>query len=278
VWLWLEAVQDDFGRHWPDGHYVWAAGRLGAFNGTYLAARPLPPYPWLGDAYLAQRIRRTDVDGGLPLFEDRTTWQHHLFRSVFPSQTGERLQHLWGRRHATIRALAQLPSGLRHGDAHRSNLLISRPRSGSQREQTLTAIDWGNIGSGPPGADLADLVLGWLSGGQEASSPAAGTPEGAERLYAAYAAGLAEGGWRGDPAVVRLGYAGTLSLIGASRLHWTLGRVLGDALGDALGDVHRGSREGPAAASRAGLLARWGVLTRYVLQLGRETAHFLGAQ
>lgn len=269
VWLWLEAMQDHYGRHWPDRLYVWAARRLGAFNGTYLCARPRPQFPWLGDAYLAQRIQRTDADGGLPLFEDATTWRHDLLRDVFPLRTGEQLQALWAQRHAIICALAQLPLGLRHGDAHRSNLLVSRPGSGPQREQTLTAIDWGTIGCGPPGADLADLVLGWLSGGQGEPTLAAGTPEAAERLYAAYVEGLRDGGWRGERPLVRLGYAGTLALIGASRLHWTLAR--------ALSDIHRGSREGPAPAARTELLTRWEVLTRYMLQLGREAAHLLGA-
>jgi hypothetical protein len=269
VWLWLEAVDDRAGRHWSKRHFVRAARRLGAFNGASLRAQPLPLYPWLGDAYLEQRIRRADADGGLPLFADQSGFRHASLRSVCPPQIGEQLQALWAQRHAIVGALAQLPSGVRHGDAHRSNLLISRRDAGRGRALSLTAVDWGTVGYGPPGADLADLVLGWLSGGQGEPSLPAGSPAAAERMYEAYLEGLGDGGWRGEASLVRLGYAGTISLVGASRLHWTLTR--------ALGAIDRNGIESAAVAALLGQLTRWKWLTRYLLRLGREAANVLGA-
>jgi aminoglycoside phosphotransferase (APT) family kinase protein len=81
-----------------------------------------------------------------------------------------------------------------HGDFHVGNLIAG--------DQVTTVLDWGRLGVGPVGADLAHLALSTL-----------------EDPLEAYLAGL---GGRFDPGLVRLGYRVTLTLTAASRLHWML--------------------------------------------------------
>ena len=53
LWLWLEAIDDEYGGTWPLSRYGLAARHLGQFNGAYLTGRPLPAAPWLVRAYLS---------------------------------------------------------------------------------------------------------------------------------------------------------------------------------------------------------------------------------
>lgn len=65
-------------------------------------------------------------------------------------------------------------------------------------------LDWATLGVGPLGADLAHLALSTL-----------------DDLVADYLIGLED---RFDAEVIRVGYATTVALTAASRVHWMLSR------------------------------------------------------
>lgn len=273
VWLWLEAIADDYGEGWsawPAPRHLLAARHLGAFNGTYLGQRPLPSCPWLGREYLRQRIEQTDAAGGLPLFDDPTTWRHDLLRGAFDADTGERLSRLWAERHRLLDALDRLPQTLRHGDAHRSNLFARRVHTG---DEVTTAIDWGTMGIGPVGAELVEVALGrfvateLLATEETGGTGGTGGTEIAERLFESYVDGLRAAGWTGDAKLPRFGFAATTALTGASRLHWTLAGVLDDR--------RRADFLRAGATDAAGLLRRQAAVARYFLGLGDEATRSL---
>jgi aminoglycoside phosphotransferase (APT) family kinase protein len=89
-----------------------------------------------------------------------------------------------------------------HGDFSAGNLIAGRG--------VTVVLDWGTLGAGPLGADLAQLAL---------SLPLA--PDPLDGLFDAYLAGL---GGRFDPELAALGYRVTLALAAASRAHWMLSR------------------------------------------------------
>ncbi|HEV2123836.1 MAG TPA: aminoglycoside phosphotransferase family protein, partial [Chloroflexota bacterium] len=252
-WLWLEAVSDRSDGDWSHAQYVRTARLLGAFNGASLYQRSLPQYPWLGNGYLAQRIERSDADGGLPLLGDAATWRHEVVARWFPPDTGDRLAALWALRHALVHRLGQLPPVLRHGDSHRRNMLVPQRATQADNDERVAAIDWGTMGIGPLGADLTDLVLGRFAGESRVPTDSS---RSTEPLYHAYLGGVQASGWHDDPHMVRLGYTGTAALVGISLLHWMLARALQSA--------EKTAAQGSAAVVSP-QLAGWAALARYLV-------------
>jgi hypothetical protein len=259
VWLWLEEVVDRYGGWWPVERTLLAARHLAEFGGAYLGKRPVPQHAWIGAGYLRQRIARSA--GMLPRFEDGAIWQHPLLRGLFDPADGERLRRVWARRQSLVEALDALPQTLRHGDSHRGNLFALRPapNAGTGRSGERTAaIDWGTLGIGPVGADLAELALSRAIAG-ELLAP--GGSDFGERLFGSYVDGLRATGWNGDAGDVRRGYAATAALAGTSRLHWTLERAL---------DAHSAEERAPGQDDTEEVLRRWAALTRLFLSLAGE--------
>lgn len=147
-----------------------AAYRLG----TWHASAPVPEAAWLACDQLGQRVAVTDLD-----------W------STVDAPAG--IVATWERRHDLLKALGSVPTVLCHGDFHPGNLIDT----GSD---TTTVLDWGTLGTGPAGADLAHLALATLT------DPFAPYLEGLQGKVGAEEA--------------HLGYSVTLALTGASRLHW----------------------------------------------------------
>lgn len=108
-----------------------------------------------------------------------------------------RLMALWQRRSELLDELEHVPQVLVHGDFHEGNLIAAD-------NLTTVVLDWATFGTGPVGSDLAGLALSTCSD-----------------LLDRYVAGL-DGGF--DKAAVELGYRATLTLTGASRVHWMLSR------------------------------------------------------
>jgi hypothetical protein len=204
VWLWLEDIADDVGPRWPLSQFVVAARHLGRLNGTYLAARPLPDYPWLQRALLRWRVQR-NVAFWDAFDETRDTpWAQRCW----PDDLGARGQRLWQRRDGLLDLLDRLPQTLVHGDADRRNLFARRAADGHRRaagdepDETV-AIDWAFTGVAAVGEELVNLVAAsalWFQ------ADAADLAELADRCLDGYAAGLAEAGWRGDPRLARAGF------------------------------------------------------------------------
>ncbi|GIG56969.1 hypothetical protein Lfu02_13410 [Longispora fulva] len=149
-----------------------AAARLGEWQAT----ATVPAVPWLAGHQLAQRIAVSDLDWTRV---DARPW----------------LAALWARRHDLLAELRGVPGVLSHGDFHAGNLIAAGGAT--------VVLDWGTLGTGPAGADLAHLALSTMD----------------DTLVDAYLTGAAG---RLDPREVLLGYRTTLALTGASRIHWML--------------------------------------------------------
>jgi hypothetical protein len=117
------------------------------------------------------------------------------------------LLRLWAEREDYLAALDRLPPTLQHGDTGRKNLFAVVGDAG----QDLTCvIDWGFVGLGVMGEDLAPVVASsvvWFNGVEPEDLPSLDAI-----AFEGYLAGLRDAGWRGDAAAVRLGYSATLAL------------------------------------------------------------------
>jgi hypothetical protein len=152
-----------------------AAQRLGRWQ----AETPIPEVDWLGGDQLAQRIAVSSLD-----------WS--------AVDAPEAYRKVWDRREALLASLEAVPRVLSHGDFHIGHLIAAG--------DVTTVLDWGTLGAGPVGADLAHLAL---STGADLLDP--------------YLDGL---GGRFDAALVSRGYRVTMALTAASRVHWMLSRGL----------------------------------------------------
>jgi hypothetical protein len=202
-WLWLEAVHDSSGQAWPLERFGLAARHLGRLGGAYLAQFPLPDWPWLTRGLVRQRV---------PMFAG--TWDslprlldHPIMRRGFPGAVADGMLRLWAERETFLSALDRLPTTLQHGDAGRKNLYAIKGGDGA--EATL-AIDWGFLGVGVVGEELAPIVLSaliWFNGVEPEQ-----LPELDGLAFAGYLQGLRDAGWSGEAQAARLGYAATLAL------------------------------------------------------------------
>lgn len=149
-----------------------AAHRLGVWHAT----APIPDAPWLAGDQLAQRVTATEPD-----------WA--------AIDAPAEVRAVWDRRHELLKSLDAVPVVLCHGDFHPGNLIDTGGES-------TTVLDWGTLGTGPAGTDLAHLALATLT------DP-----------FASYLDGL-QG--KVDAESAHLGYSVALALIGVSRVHWML--------------------------------------------------------
>lgn len=206
--LWLEDLDDMAGESWPIDRYRIVARHLGAFNGRFLVGDPLPTAPWLADASKVLSYwgpNRPAMAPALTLLAGGDTG-----RSPFPG-----LAALVGRWDETVAGLGRLPRVLCHNDAMRENL-VGR---GAGHDAETIAIDWQLAGLNAIGSEIGMLIAGSIAFFR-------GTPGDATRMEAAaiagYLDGLADVGWRGDPADVVFGYRASavlrLGLIAAAWL------------------------------------------------------------
>ena len=194
--LWLEDIRDEMPT-WPLDRYGAAARHLGLWNGLYLTERTIPDDPWLTVGMLEQRI---------PIAADRLAQrdkvsQHPLVRRGWPEDVAQGILGIWQEREQFLQTLRSLPSVLQHGDADRRNLMSRTSRNG---ELETVAIDWGCLGVGTVGEEIAAMVgstVYWFQG-----VTAAQLPELEEIALDGYVQGLRQAGWRGDPRLARLGY------------------------------------------------------------------------
>ena len=145
----------------------------------------------------------------------RRVLEHPLVRRVYPAGVARSFLRLWAEHEAFLGRLDGLPHTLCHLDAFRRNLLSRRLADGS--EQTL-ALDWAFVGRGAVGEELAPLIRASILFFEAEGIPA---QELEEVALQGYLDGLADVGWRGDPQVVRFGYAASAALrygVGTVRL------------------------------------------------------------
>lgn len=181
IWLWLEEVKGATGEEMSLNDHVQAARRLGQLQARYLTGHPLPAYSWLstqrGLEYSSGRWGR----GALALLQERAP---------------DGLLRLWADRDRLLDAFGRLPLTLCHRDFNAGNLFV--------RDDRVMAIDWDCAGVGMIGEDLADLVCEALV---YFGFDLRKAEDLAETTFASYVNGLREGGWLGDPALARTGFA-----------------------------------------------------------------------
>jgi hypothetical protein len=203
VRIWMEEVSDTVGAPWPLRRFGVAARHLGRFNGAYLAGRPVPAYPWLGQGLLRARADRNarfwatvDAVRSAP-----------LFRRGWPADLADRALRLFQERHTFLDLLDRLPQTLRHGDADRRNLLARDAPGGD--EQTV-AIDWAYLGTGAVGEEVAPLVASSVLWGKGVAPR--DLPDLEATAFDGYLVGLRDAGWHGDPRLARLGCEAAMAL------------------------------------------------------------------
>ncbi|MBV7333123.1 phosphotransferase [Chloroflexi bacterium TSY] len=206
-WIWLEYMVESTPKHWSMAEYFQAAHALGLFGATYLDPTRYPDYPWLTKDFFRSALMAGDW---WAQFMDPTqpdnAWSYPIVKQAFSQSAKEHVLRLWAEREVYMDALDRLPQTLCHYDASRRNLMIGENVRGG-RETVL--IDWAFAGRGALGLDLQNLVLGTLFWSDMA-------PDQASDLEATalegYFAGLRDGGWKGDPQMVRLAYTASLVL------------------------------------------------------------------
>jgi hypothetical protein len=210
VWLWMEKVHKD-PAGWTTSRYAETARLLGAWQGQYLNGKPLPEADWL----TPRTWNRDFVE------ENRETiklLQRSLdkpwVRYAYPPEKLGELLWAWQEREVFYRILENLPQVFCHRDIFGRNLM-DRAGDGAGRPETVL-IDWAYAGIGALGEELVPLVQATSLWGEVER----GTyPELEEAVLSGYVDGLREAGWRGDPRLVRLGYAA------ASALRYSIGTI-----------------------------------------------------
>ncbi|MFD8418542.1 phosphotransferase [Streptomyces sp. NPDC059466] len=191
--LWLEKVEGRPGDDWAAGELLDTAESLGGFHARSQRQRPADR-PWWCRPFVEQAA----LHARFTLIErvaDAATGADPALRRLFPPAAVTALRSLARGHDRAVRTLRSLPAGLVHRDLTPRNLFRSGGRT--------VAVDWGQVGSGPAGEDLATLVL---------SSAAAARlgPEDTLALGAAAAArhhaGTAAAGGPCDPDSVALAF------------------------------------------------------------------------
>ena len=192
LWMWLEDIKDDIGTPWPVEQYAVIARHLGQFNGAYLVGQAFPREPWIIKNWL-----RKYVEHAAPMIEFiRNNPFHPTVMHMLPGDSVAQILSIWDERGHILDILENLPQVFCHQDAFKRNLFT---RGG----QTI-AIDWGYMGIAPVGTDLVPLVAGSIG---LYEIPAERVKEMDRLCFEGYLLGLRDAGWKGDPKLVRTGYA-----------------------------------------------------------------------
>jgi hypothetical protein len=197
AWIWMEHMEGIQSGPWTLDEYSFAARQFGLWNGAYLTGTTLPSEPWLTRKHYRSFLAVIDFEQAM---------QFPLNQKYFSDETFVRYKRLWHERETFFNVLESLPQVFSHFDSQRRNLLI-RTNSTNQRE--LIALDWGQCGIGPIGAELnwligfSAMLLEW--------SPAE-LPRLEEVAFPSYIQGLQESGWKGDTNLVRLGFTAMLAV------------------------------------------------------------------
>jgi hypothetical protein len=215
-WIWMERLVSDHAEAWTLDDYAFAARQAGRLNGAFVTSQPLPEFPWLG---------RGHVRGWLRFPATIDPYQNPIITGAFSPALLARVRQLWDESERFLAVLDRLPQTFSHFDMQRRNLFIRRRADG---EDELAALDWANCGIGALGGELSFLVPGNVA---MFSVGVADLPALDAAAGAAYLSGLHDAGWRGDPQIVRLGYAAWASLyFGAATpaiaSHWTASEAM----------------------------------------------------
>jgi hypothetical protein len=207
VWLWMEEVHKD-PAGWTIARYAETARLLGAWQGQYLVSKPLPEAEWLTPSNW-NRDFVEENRGTIELLQ--RSLDEPWVRYAYPPGKLSEMLWAWQEREIFYRILERLPRVFCHRDVFGRNLM---ERVGKRPEIVL--IDWAYAGIGALGEELVPLVQATYLWGEAERGKFA---ELEEALLSGYVDGLRESDWRGDPQMVRLGYAA------ASALRYSVGTI-----------------------------------------------------
>lgn len=196
IWLWQEDITENPAGNWPAERFALAARHFGQFNGLFLTERPVPTHAWLGRKLLRAVAKEAEAAAlRLPTLQD-----HPLVGRFFPPKITQAIGQLWQEREHFFTAAEQLPQAICHRDANRRNMLT---RIGSAGQVQTVALDWEDVAIAPVGEELAALTI--LAPALR-QIPLHDAELFDQLVFEQYLAGLADVGWHGDAATVRLGY------------------------------------------------------------------------
>jgi hypothetical protein len=195
----IEEISDAITDRWDLDRYGRAARVFGRFNAAYLQGRAIP-----ADEAFRPGGLRSWVDGLARIPDENPDfWQRPLVVRAIPQP--DEARRLFEARHTLLDGLDRLPQTFTHRDLWPANVLVRR----SEGAEEFVAIDWMLAGAGALGEDAAGLVgptvWHFLIEPADLGAVEAVVVDG-------YLEGLDDGGWRGDAAMVRFGYAATLAL------------------------------------------------------------------
>ncbi len=202
--LHLEWVDGTPGTAFEIADHVALAAGLGRWQ-----ARPPLHEAWLSRGF----IRGYSASKPVPSVS-AAAWHAPLVRDLWPSGLETGWRSLVAARERLLGIMERLPRATSHLDVWPPNV-VRRPGG------EVVLVDWAFCGDGAVGEDLGNLVpdsvfdLFW---------PADRLCELTEAAYAAYIAGLREGGWTGDETLVRLGMTAS-----AVKYTWLLPTTLAHA-------------------------------------------------
>jgi hypothetical protein len=259
VWLWLEEVPGSDQASWPVERYGRAAHHFGLWQGSYLADRSLPDFPWLRSGWLRSWVTHFEfLKDYLPLPD---FWEHPLVRAAFPVPVADRLLALWAERMKWMDILDRMPLTLCHFDTWRPNLLACTDPDGQDR---TVALDWQCMGLGPAG-EVGNL---FLTAFMTLEAPASDAKPLDNAIWESYLRGLQETGWSGNPDHVRFCYTAYPAL------RWGLVFPMLMILPYVLNEEKRAEAEAKYGQSLEELLHRWAGALYTLLALADE-AHEL---
>jgi hypothetical protein len=260
-WLWLEDLSD-VDRAWTVASLGRVARKFGHFNGCWVNDGSLANWPWLCRDYLG--IVRWIIDQQLITDETWDEIEHMAsenarFRQAWPQDIVAGIRTVWARREAFMAVLEQIPRILVHGDVKCDNLFV---RQRAEQHDEIVAIDWGLVGLAPLGQEIAGLTM---HAARQMHVPAGLLGELDEQVFGEYMQGLVDGGWKGDPRVVRLGYAARIAL------HFALTFTLVSNERGLLHDEKRAEFEADTGHTVEEYFHTLAVVRRFILARAEET-------
>ena len=257
VALWLEDIRETGPASWPLARFGVAARHLGRFSGAYLSGRALPDPPWLS----LGRVRQWLVSGEPGIADLPRLAKQPIGSAWLTGDAVVRMQWQWRERQTLLGGLERLPRCLCHHDAFRRNLIAGRTPGGSDR---TVAVDWGGVGLGVVGEDLATLVAISLQFLEVDVVDAAALDRVA---FDGYVAGLRDVGASIEEREVRFGFDAVASLLlGVGGAGGWLLWLLED-------DDRPRLAEGIIGHPIDEILVQWRGLQPYLLDLGDEAHH-----
>jgi hypothetical protein len=207
VTLWIEYVPGTEGVRFERVDHEALARGLGRWQ----AGPPLDE-PWASRGFL--RAYSGSKPAPYELLDDDAAWAHPIVRDCWSAGLRVGWARLVAHRERLLAIIEALPRARCHLDVWAGN--TTRRADG-----TVALFDWSFTGDGARGEDIGNQVP---DGVFDLFWPADRVAELDRAVFEAYLAGLAEGGWAGDPREVRL--AMTAACV---KYTWLLPQMLAEA-------------------------------------------------